>query len=534
MIARMGELWDRLRGRSARSDHPPAGPLSFRGVLREDALELTLALPFVLSSVPDTAREAAAAIHRYLAGLSPRDLVALDAEVRTVSWWSQEGSAWRSLSTRDVADLYDSGLHPAAVLGVASFHPNGRLRAAAVEQLGRVADGSELPFLLVRLNDWVAPVREAAYARMGGRLTPAYAPHLVRSLWLVTRLERCGRADHEALVARAMGVLRAPESRPALREGVHSPDRWLRRGCYGLLLETPGDDTREILEEALADEDALIRLWAAQRVDRFVAGEALRRIVDGLLRDPFMGARREGLRMLVGHFPDEAEADLRRALLDRHPTIREIARFDLRQRDMADFRGFYRAAAERAAGPELRAALAGLGETGTAEDAPLAERFLGNPLPGVRRAAVGALARLAPEASVPRFLDALRDRNAGVSRAGRLALAPHAGRVGAERLGTVAEEEGAATHVRIHALSLLAGLSKWEGIPWLVRACAAGDERVAGAARQHVRRWIDRFNRSFTKPTGPQLERMTAAIDQVGPALPREQERVMRFYMKGF
>jgi hypothetical protein len=134
---------------------------------------------------------------------------------------------------------------------------------------------------------------------------------------------------------------------------------------------------------------------------------------------------------------------------------------------------------------------------------------------------------------VPRFLDALRDGNAGVSRAGRLALAAHAGRVGAERLGDVAEED-AETHVRVGALSLLAGLGKWEGLPWLVRACAAEDERVAGAARQHVRRWIDRFNRSFTRPTGPQLERLAAALDRAGAALPREQERVLRFYMKGF
>lgn len=534
MIARLGELWDRLRGRPARSDHPPAGPLSFRGVMREDALELTLALPFVLSSVPDAAREAADTIGLYLAGLSPRELAALDAEVRTVSWWSQEGSVWRSLSPRDAADLYQSGLHPAAVLGVASFHPNGRVRGAAVEQLGSVDDGSELPFLLIRLNDWVAPVREAAYARVGERLTPAYAPHLVRSLWLVKRLERCGRADHEALVGRATDVLRASESRPALREGARSPDRWLRRVCYGLLLEITDDDTREVLQAALTDEDALIRLWAAERVDGFVTGETLRPIVDGLLRDPFMGLRREGLRMLVDHFPDWADADLRRALLDRHPTIREIARFDLRQRGTSDFRDFYLAAAERAAGPELRAALAGLGETSGAEDAPLAERFLGDRSPGIRRAAVGALARLAPEASVPRFLDALRDPNPGVSRAGRLALGRYAGRVGAERLGAVAEEEDAETHVRVGALSLLAGLGKWEGIPWLVRACAAGDERVAGAARQHVRRWIDRFNRSFTRPTGPQLERLAAALDVAGAALPREQERVMRFYMKGF
>lgn len=517
-----------------RGEQQPPGAVSLRGVLREDALELTRILPLILSSPPEVSREVAASLDRYLAGLSPRPLVVLDEEVRRACpWWSEKESAWKRLAPRDVADLLKTGVHAAAVLGVASFHPSGHVRRAAVKQLGSVSDGSELPFLLIRLNDWVAPVREAAYGRTHARLAPAYAPHLIRSLWLVFRLERCGRADHEVLLGRVMKVLRAPESRPALREGTRSTDRWLRRTCYRFLLETPGDDTPEVLEGALGDEDAIIRLWAVQRVDRFVDGEPLRRIVGGLLRDPFMGVRREGLRIRVDRFPREADADLSRALLDGHPTIREIARFGLRRRETTDFQGFYRAAVERTSGRELRAALAGLEETGTEEDAPLVERFLGDPVPGIRRVAVQALARLAPEGSVPHFLDALQDGNASVSKAGRLGLAVYAGRVGAERLGAIAEEHPE-THVRINALALLAGLGKWEGIPWLIRAFASGDERVARVAGQHLRRWVHRFNRSFTKPTGPQLERMAAALDTAGAALPREQERVLRFYMKGF
>lgn len=534
MIPRLAGLWDRLRGWRGGREQPPPGAAALRSVPGDDALELTRLLPLVLSSSTDVSREVAAALDQYLAGLSPRQLVVLDEEVRRACpWWSEKESAWDGLAPRGVAELFDTGTHAAAVLGVASFHPSGYVRGAAVKQLGRVGDGSELPFLLIRLNDWVAPVREAAYEQTRARLVPAYAPHLVRSLWLVFRLQRCGRADHEALVGSVMEVLRAPGSRSALYQGTCSADRWLRRTCYRLLLEAPWDDAPGVLEGAMADEDAIIRLWAAQRVDRFVDGEPLRRIVGELLRDPFMGVRREGLRIRVNRFPGEADADLRRALLDRHPTIREIARCDLRRRGTTDFRSFYRAVVERASGRELRAALAGLGETGTAEDAPLVERFLGDAFPGTRRAAVQALARLAPEASIPRFLDALQDAKVGVSNAGRLALSAYAGRVGAERLGAIAAEHPE-THVRINALALLAGLGKWEGIPWLVRACASGDERVARAAGQHLRRWIHRFNCSFTKPTGPQLERMAAALDTAGAALPREQERVLRFYMKGF
>lgn len=530
-MSRFGELWNRLVSEPDRVD-PFEMVRSF--VESGDVADLTRVLPLALSPVPEVAGEAAAAIDRYMAAVQPSALAALDEAVRWISFgWGAPPSPWHSLSPRDVADLFETGLHGASVLGVASFHPNGRVREAAVKQLARLTDGSELPFLLIRLNDWAAPVRDTAYSQVKVRLTTAYAPHLVRNLRLVLRLEWCGRADHEALVDEVVQVLRDPDSRSALREGARSPDRWLRRTCNRLLLEHPGGDTREILERALGDEDAFIRHWAARQADRFLDGEPLRRVVGKLLRDPFVGTRREGLRMLVDRFPGDAEADLRRSLLDRHATIREIARVDLKQRGVKDFRGFYRSVVERARGPELRAALSGLGETGTTEDAALVERHLGNPVPGVRRAAVLALTRLAPEAALPGFLEALQDGNAGVSRAAMLALAGHASRAGAARLAAIAEESRY-VHVRINTLSLLARLGKWEGIPWLIRAGSSEDPRVAQVARQHLLRWMQRFNRSSTHPTKAQLEWIAAELDRAGAALPVEQERALRFYMKGY
>ena len=50
---------------------------------------------------------------------------------------------------------------------------------AAVELLGRVWDGSELAFLLIRLNDWVEPVRDKAKIAVLERLRRGGARFLV-------------------------------------------------------------------------------------------------------------------------------------------------------------------------------------------------------------------------------------------------------------------------------------------------------------------------------------------------------------------
>jgi hypothetical protein len=85
------------------------------------------------------------------------------------------------------------------VIALASMHKSGFVRERAVRLLAGRRDGGELPLLLVRVNDWVAPVREAAGAAVRARLQPAYAVHFVRCLTLVEDLGGERRASHQAL-----------------------------------------------------------------------------------------------------------------------------------------------------------------------------------------------------------------------------------------------------------------------------------------------------------------------------------------------
>ncbi|MBD0319474.1 MAG: HEAT repeat domain-containing protein, partial [Gemmatimonadetes bacterium] len=178
------------------------------------------------------------------------------------------------------------------------------------------------------------------------------------------------------------------------------------------------------------------------------------------------------------------------------------------------------------------AALAGLGETGSADDVPLVEPYLSARSAATRRAAVGALAQLAPEAAVPHFLRALADGNPGVSKAARTALAPRAGRAGSAELWRLASE-GGAEHVRRNALVLIAALGKWESIGWLLRACVLDDE-VSGVAAGLVRRWTDRFNRSGAQPAGDQIDRAKRALEAAAPVLRKGLATELRFLMKGY
>ncbi|MBW2733621.1 MAG: hypothetical protein JRH20_14630 [Deltaproteobacteria bacterium] len=67
-------------------------------------------------------------------------------------------------------------------------HPNGYLREALIGELDQLNDDGVISFLLMRINDWVAPIRACALAAMRRRLKPRYADALFSALPLVNKL----------------------------------------------------------------------------------------------------------------------------------------------------------------------------------------------------------------------------------------------------------------------------------------------------------------------------------------------------------
>jgi HEAT repeat protein len=496
-------------------------------------------IPHLLSLALDENRRiaeaAAAAIASILLRLSPPELPDLDQTVRRITPYDGPPyrDAWYGLSPRGLERALGAGRLPPGLLGLASMHPDGHVREAAIRRLAQWSDGTEVPYLLLRLNDWVAPVREAARAALLARLHPGYAGHFVGNLSLVLRLSTCGRDDHAPLVDAVLGLLRRPECREALSGGLAVPDRLVRRACFRLAAGMGSAVPQEVLERAMHDLDPLIRLWAARearaRLDRRTFLDWLFR----LTRERFMPVRREALLGLLEKAPETAPAALRSALLDPHASIRDLARHLIGKSGDLDVRSFYREAV-RSSNPEvLPAAIAGLGETGIRADAAAVEPFLDHPVTSVRRAATRAVGRLDGDAYVDHLIRALEDDRPIVSHAAREALRERLRLLSGGLLWDVCMR-GQHAHVRQDALALIAGLGKWPSIPLLVRACGDADPLVADRARIYVAAWLGRINRSFTPPSSEDLRALAAALESARSALPPETWKSLYLSMKGW
>jgi HEAT repeat protein len=399
------------------------------------------------------------------------------------------------------------------------------VREAAVRGLAGSRDGRAIPYVLLRLNDWVRPVQTAAREAIEEFFQPPFAPDVIAALPIVWALARRTRADHEALISRVFAFLRSPACVAAVRAGCGAPDRDIRRDCLELLLRSPGgqgdEEAQAVLGAALADRDPAVRLWAARELARALPARWAEELARGALADRSVQVRRAALGVVAPSLSDdEARPLLEAALLDTHTTARWQARVLVLARGPFDLAAFYRRVLAAAKKPALvRGALLGLGESGTAVDIARVVPFLSADRLRVRCAALRARADLEPLSATEPYLAALRSAEPGMSREARRALEPRLSHVAVSILHEIVADQALPPHARRNALSLAYGKSKWERLPVLLDGCADSDEMIAKMALRLVDGWCAGYNRSFLQPTPAQVEAASGSFARVSSRL---------------
>ncbi|HEX5120810.1 MAG TPA: hypothetical protein VFW65_36980 [Pseudonocardiaceae bacterium] len=335
--------------------------------------------------------ELARTTERLLAEGTPRLWSALDDSTRG-HWWQQP--SWASA----ILDRLVSGAPRPLELVVAGCHASGYAREAAVVLMGKSRRPVYAPVLALRTADWVPEVRDRARQVCERWLADSPATALLGLGPLAFTLDR--RANG-AWLADMLRTLLHDGSDDILAAGLAANDWRVRRAAHLTGLAAHRIDVDRMVTAALTDPDPPIRTACA---------EALIRRSPSLAR-PLLASRTAAIRAdaihVLGWAGDAAPA--RAALLDNAHLVRLTAQATVR-RTGTDPAEHYRARLH-----ETPAAIAGLGETGTAVDRELVWPWLRHPLPRGRAAAVRALRRLGAQ-PIPRVVPLLTDPSPSVVR----------------------------------------------------------------------------------------------------------------------
>lgn len=340
------------------------------------------------AAVARAAGEAAEAVVR---GAPSRSLWAVDRELRGTGAWSSAGVP------PERVDALASGGGGLGALALLSMQRNGYTREIGVCRLAAIEDPLVLRLLLLRLNDVVRNVAEAAMDAVRGWLDVRRVDAIVAALPLLETMAHTVRAARSGIAERAERVLGA--AGPAVRRALWAAargarDEDVRRLAILRLAAGSDEDAIEAVRLGLADRSPRVRLVTARWLAAARRSGAVQEAVLPMLEEnPSPMIRLLAVRLRRGDASDEAHRAVLRRCLDGNAVVRFEARCELRRRgDGVDFRALalerLRARERESSGrDELVGALAVLSDIGRREDMELVRAFLGHP---VRRVAAEA------------------------------------------------------------------------------------------------------------------------------------------------
>jgi hypothetical protein len=461
----------------------------------------------------DGSVEVAAAAEALLADAEPQLWRNLDRAARR-SWW--HAPSWAEAARTRMAG---GEVGPLGVV-VASFHPSGFVREAAVARLGELDSVLVPPVLALRTGDWVPQVRDRARAAIEQHLASvdgllAMGPvavtlaDRVHGRWLAERIEASMAAAPDADLAR-----------------LRSAADWrVRRAAYSVALGGHRLGVDELLRAAKRDSDLVVRTRCALAAIAAVAATGDLDQVRPLMTSRTAAVRAEAVIALSrAGDTDTAVA----ALPDRNPLVREVAQAAVR-RVGADPAHLYRDLVCVQSPPDP-GAVAGLGETGAPADAELIRGALSHPRPRGRVEAVRALRRLAA-ADSDTMLAMLQDQAPAVARQAALSLRPQAGEVPVAALEPLISPSNL-PHIRSATYRVLHEHDVWTRLRVDLELYDDTDDGLRNRAHGDLADWLSRdAATTYSMPSGHTADRLDQLLVSRADTLGRDRERLLRFHL---
>ncbi|MCA9044058.1 MAG: hypothetical protein KDA69_07045 [Planctomycetaceae bacterium] len=463
---------------------------------RNEAGTVSAVVPFLLSEdkvVRDAARRVTGNL---LAPVPPFELRNLN------SFWISQG--WQSIRKRDINRLAgtesDSG--HIEVLGILTFHHNGYVRHEALSQLIKCTGGRELPYLLIRQNDWVSPIAHDAQLAVLERINDSYVDRLFQSLRLILHLAVVQRRDHHEMVRRVIDLFLDESRNDLLGSLIESPDATIRRKVAEYGLEKSGSHQSRIITQGVRSDDHVVRLRCCINLNAVDDLTQRRELLDLLLKDRIMSIRREAFRILAEIEPDNATNTWKTALFDSSPSIRELGRYWLNKlgTELAVVAKTYRNRLQTS--PESLAVIQGLAEVGEEADVPYFQQLLKHPFPTRRTAGIRGISGVRKQASISDVLHLLSDESTMVHREAGRAIRPYLHVIDKALLAEYAVTSSTFP-ARKHVCEVIAEFGKWKSIPMLLQIAETGEPETALVALDLIERWLTPpyCNKNFTQPS---------------------------------
>lgn len=421
---------------------------------------------------------------------------------------------------------YEAETAPA--IRLASLSTNGRHRERAVRDMINQCDLSALPFILLRLNDWVDQVQQAAiqwFASFAGKIEVGA---IVQCLPILSALQERTRSGTSKIVSMLVDRVTS-ESHPAqVLEVMMSADPRTRLLCFDILHKKGVLEDSTTQTKLLHAPNPILGVLLLKKL-RLSRAEIPNELAKQALASRSAMVRRYALYHLTESQMSAQTPLLESCLTDDSKGVRQFAQYHLtRRRTKEELMLHYESVIESnvVSKHQLAAAIAGFHELGGQWPPERYEALANHPSVIVRRAVLTAFAKTHFDHALPWLLTLMDSRIAGSLNKVAFGLLRHQPQaVGIDQLKTWASDLSRSDVVRLRALSLIGLRGKWERLPVLVGLLHDSSGLFQERLQANIRAWLLSYNRSQVQPSRPQVENAKEAIKRVEAQLGAHMSR---------
>ena len=434
--------------------------------------------------------------HVPLNTLSPKAILALESQIR---------ASWSRYHRQDESTETDT----VQARRIASLSANGRQRESAIHELAATADTGALPFMLLRLNDWVQQVRAAAehwFDTLGDRIT---MQNLVECLPIFVVLRERSQGAGSKRVAALLELIAKEASANEIVNALPKEDQQTRMLVLDLLKMKGLVEDSTALGLLINHRDPILAILLLNVFHAQSLGVP-EEIVNQALASPSAMLRRAVLYKLSAAQLEARKDLLRHFLTDNSRGVRQFAQFHLFRSSSKDAAlAHYESILDQSGSTNrlISTAIKGFHESGGKWPAERYEFLAKHHSTRVRQTIMIAFASVRFEESLTWVQTELASPiDSSLKKTAYCLVRHHPHVVPLSSLREWALDNRRTDKERLRVLTLINCRGKWEQLPVLFQLLHASPNLFEHPVKMRLRSWLTGYNRSQTQPTKQQTQ----------------------------
>lgn len=395
------------------------------------------------------------------------------------------------------------------LLGVASLNYSGYIREKALKLSSGLPDSRIIPYILLRLSDWVLPVRNLALHILKSKFTAENFDAFIDNFYLIDKLQNVLRVDLKSVRQEIVDYLGDDTLLDKLKSKLKHPNVKLRLFCYRLLEDRIAVDD-DIINFALKDKSFEVRVWLVNAIKNL--DEARRdNVIGKLLQDKSAKVKTAVLRNYENVVCLKFKEMLVRLVADDNAAVRDEARFICKKHSIIkDFPEFYR---QQIFINPVPGVLIGLGETGNKKDYDIVYRLFDHEDPKIKLAAMIAMWYLSKDDAVGHVIGSIES---GIPKVRKIAkkflISSKMPLVLFEMKNRLKDDN---VDIKLVALEIICGYGGWHALESILFVIANGDGIVLDKAKELLNKWLIKATNIYSNPDEATGKRIISLCDDV-------------------